>query len=233
MRALERMPTLSAIAMVLLFGGGQQPVWADADISTVANPVNPGNIQMDRSCSVMIRKPAGKMAADTADQTVPVPAGQIALIPAEKIAMVPETYSGTPRFNISDKAIYDKMVNEVARKYGLESALLHAVISVESRYSPKAVSKKGAAGLMQLMPEIARRYGVADPLDPVQNLRGGARYLRYLLKKYNNDRNLALAAYNAGERAIAKYGNRIPPYPETTNYVPRVMGYYRKYQIKG
>jgi soluble lytic murein transglycosylase-like protein len=125
------------------------------------------------------------------------------------------------------------MVNKIARTYGLESALLHAVISVESRYSPNAVSKAGAIGLMQLMPDTAKRYGVVDPLDPLQNLRGGARYLRYLLKKYNNDRNLALAAYNAGEASVAKYGNQIPPYPETTNYVPRVMGYYRKYLVKG
>jgi soluble lytic murein transglycosylase-like protein len=86
---------------------------------------------------------------------------------------------------------------------------------------------------MQLMPKTAKRYGVVDPLDPLQNLRGGARYLRYLLKKYNNDRNLALAAYNAGEKSVAKYGNQIPPYPETTNYVPRVMGCYRKYLVEG
>jgi soluble lytic murein transglycosylase-like protein len=231
MNALERRPILLALVILLLYGDGQHPVQAEVDISTVADPVNSSNIQVDSSRS--IEEPAGQMAAATANQTDLIPAGQIALVSADKIAVVPETYSGRPTFNISDKAIYDKMVNEVARKYGLESALLHAVISVESRYSPKAVSKKGAAGLMQLMPEIAKRYGVADPLDPVQNLRGGARYLRYLLKKYNNDRNLALAAYNAGERSVAKYGNRIPPYPETTNYVPRVMGYYRKYQIKG
>ncbi|MFZ2162139.1 MAG: lytic transglycosylase domain-containing protein [Sideroxyarcus sp.] len=152
--------------------------------------------------------------------------------PVTQIAVVPEAYTGKPLSNIADKIIYDRMVDRIALTYGLESALLHAVISVESRYSPKAVSKAGAIGLMQLMPETARQYGVADPLDPLQNLRGGARYLRYLLKKYNNDRHLALAAYNAGEASVAKYGNKIPPYPETTSYVPRVMGYYRKYLVK-
>ncbi|HZW24350.1 MAG TPA: lytic transglycosylase domain-containing protein [Gallionella sp.] len=134
--------------------------------------------------------------------------------------------------SIASKAQYDKVVEEIARTYGLDSALLHAVISVESQYRPHAVSPKGAAGLMQLMPLTARHYGVANPLDPVQNLHGGAKYLSYLLKQFDNDVSLALAAYNAGETAVAKYGNRIPPYRETTKYVPRVLGFYRKYQAK-
>ena len=150
--------------------------------------------------------------------------------PKEQAVAASATDISTQALIVTNKIRYDRMVNEVANTYGLESALLHAVISVESRYSPKAVSKKGAAGLMQLMPVIARRYGVADPLDPVQNLHGGAKYLRDLMKKFNNDRSLALAAYNAGEGAVAKYGNRIPPYRETTNYVPRVLGFYRKYR---
>lgn len=133
---------------------------------------------------------------------------------------------------IASKARYDKVVEEVARTYGLESALLHAVISVESRYRSNAVSRKGAAGLMQLMPVITRQYGVVDPFDPVQNLHGGAKYLSYLMKAFNNDVRLALAAYNAGETAVAKYGNRIPPYRETANYVPKVLGFYRKYRAE-
>lgn len=135
-----------------------------------------------------------------------------------------------PPLTIARKALYDSVVEDVAKTYGLDGALLHAVISVESRYMAKAVSKKGAAGLMQLMPVITRQYGVADPFDPVQNLHGGAKYLSYLLKVYNNDVSLALAAYNSGETAVAKYGNRIPPYRETTKYVPKVMGFYRKYR---
>jgi soluble lytic murein transglycosylase-like protein len=187
-----------------------QPAWAEELISTAnARTVNLGTIQVVSDNPVMILKPAMQMT------------GAI------------EAYTGKPLYRIADKIIYDRMVNKVARTYGVESALLHAVISVESRYSPKAVSKAGALGLMQLMPKTAKRYGVTDPLDPLQNIRGGARYLRYLLKKYNNDTNLALAAYNAGEESVAKYGNQIPPYPETTNYVPRVMGYYQKYLIEG
>jgi soluble lytic murein transglycosylase-like protein len=137
-----------------------------------------------------------------------------------------------PPMTIARKAHYDSVVEDVAKTYGLDSALLHAVISVESRYRAKAVSRKGAAGLMQLMPVITRQYGVVDPFDPVQNLHGGARHLSYLLKVYNNDVSLALAAYNSGETAVAKYGNQIPPYRETTKYVPKVMGFYRKYQGK-
>ncbi len=210
MKALERIPILSAVTLIAISTLCMQPVRADV-LTSVAN-TGVANLSIIQTNS---------------DRTA------MNLKPAIQIVVVPEAYTGKPLYHIADKILYDRMVNRVARTYGLESALLHAVISVESRYSPKAVSKAGAIGLMQLMPETARRYGVADPLDPLQNLRGGARYLRYLLKKYNNDRNLALAAYNAGEASVAKYGNQIPPYPETTEYVPRVMGYYRKYLVKG
>jgi soluble lytic murein transglycosylase-like protein len=88
---------------------------------------------------------------------------------------------------------------------------------------------KGASGLMQLMPETARRYHVTDIWDPKQNLSGGARYLRDLLAMFNNNLGLALAAYNAGENAVIQHGNRIPPYPETRSYVPRVMQHYHLY----
>ncbi len=138
--------------------------------------------------------------------------------------------SASPPSAIAGKVRYDQMVDEVARAHGLEGALLHAVISVESHYNPKAVSHKGASGLMQLMPATARRYGVSDAFDPAQNLHGGAKYLRDLLTLFNRDVSLALAAYNAGEHAVIRHGNRIPPFRETMNYVPRVLGYYRQYQ---
>ena len=125
---------------------------------------------------------------------------------------------------------YALLVATVARENGLEPALLHAVVAVESGFNPKARSVKGAAGLMQLMPETARRYQVSDIWDPRQNLNGGARYLRDLLAMFNNNMSLALAAYNAGEKAVVDYGNRIPPYPETRNYVPQVMQHYHLYR---
>jgi soluble lytic murein transglycosylase-like protein len=128
------------------------------------------------------------------------------------------------------KAQYAAIIEEISRTYGLESALIHAVVSVESAYRVTAVSKKGAGGLMQLMPETAQRYGVTDRFDPVQNIRGGARYLSDLLKMFNGDMRLTLAAYNAGENNVIKYGNQIPPFQETRAYVPKVMELYRKYQ---
>jgi soluble lytic murein transglycosylase-like protein len=100
------------------------------------------------------------------------------------------------------------------------------VIGVESAYDARAVSKRGAAGLMQLMPPTAARFGVTDPFDPVQNIRGGTQYLQELLRRFGNDVELALAAYNAGEAAVERYGRKVPPYPETIAYVPRVLRAY-------
>lgn len=121
---------------------------------------------------------------------------------------------------------YTPLIEQVARQARLSADLLHAVILAESAYNPQARSPKGAMGLMQLMPDTASRYGVADAWDPAQNLAGGARYLRDLLDMFENNLRLALAAYNAGEGAVKKYGNRIPPYRETQDYVEKVVGYY-------
>jgi soluble lytic murein transglycosylase-like protein len=115
------------------------------------------------------------------------------------------------------------IVHEVAASEQISAQLLEAVIAVESAYNPLAVSPKGAQGLMQLMPATASRFGVADPFDPRQNVRAGARYLRELLGMFGGDLRLALAAYNAGEQAVIRAGHRIPPYAETQRYVPRVL----------
>lgn len=131
---------------------------------------------------------------------------------------------------MADKARYDRLVDRIARLYGLESALLHAVISVESSYVPTAVSSRGALGLMQLMPGTAKRYGVANALDPVQNLHGGAKYLRDLLVMFHSDLGLTLAAYNAGEFSVARNGNRVPPGGGTAEFVLRVQRFYHRYQ---
>ncbi|PWT75942.1 MAG: transglycosylase [Proteobacteria bacterium] len=125
---------------------------------------------------------------------------------------------------------YQAHILEAARVYQLEPALIHAVISAESGYNALARSPKGARGLMQLMPDTARRYGVSNPLDPQQNIYGGSAYLRDLLTLFGNDVKLALAAYNAGEGTVIEYGNRIPPYLETTQYVPKVLSYYKRYK---
>lgn len=125
---------------------------------------------------------------------------------------------------------YAPLVKKAAHEHSLDQALLQAMIAAESGYDPNAVSPKGAVGLMQLMPETARRYGVRNLYDPAENIQGGAKYLRDLLRKFNNDLSLTLAAYNAGEDAIIQYGHRIPPYRETLQYVPRVLTLYRQYQ---
>ncbi len=125
---------------------------------------------------------------------------------------------------------FKSVIKQAAQKHGLPHTLLHAVITAESSYDPNALSKAGAVGLMQLMPGTAKRYGVSNRRDPVANIRGGSHYLRDLLTQFDNNVVLALAAYNAGENAVIKYGNKIPPYKETRNYVNKVLKYYKKYK---
>lgn len=120
-------------------------------------------------------------------------------------------------------ALLSDLVDRVARVHRVEPELLHAVIAAESGYASRAVSSRGAQGLMQLMPATARDYGVTDPFDPLQNLDAGARHLRRLLDRFGQDTSLALAAYNAGPAAVARHHGRIPPYTETMAYVPRVL----------
>ena len=127
-----------------------------------------------------------------------------------------------------NRARYSDMIDNIARKSRLYPELLHAVVKAESAYDPNAVSRAGAIGLMQLMPQTASRFGVVNSRDPKSNLEGGARYLRELLTSYNNNIKLALAAYNAGEKAVEKYGNEIPPYPETQNYVKKVLRFFKQ-----
>jgi hypothetical protein len=117
---------------------------------------------------------------------------------------------------------YDDVIVEHARLNGIRPDLVRAVVQVESAYNPYAKSPKGAIGLMQLMPGTAKELGVINPFNPVENIRGGVAYLRRLLDRYDNNEQLALAAYNAGPNAVDRYGATIPPYRETQNYVSRV-----------
>jgi soluble lytic murein transglycosylase-like protein len=126
----------------------------------------------------------------------------------------------------ANRALYAPLIERIAREHQLRPELMHAVIRAESAYDPLAVSRAGAVGLMQLMPATAERFGVRDRTDPVQNLRGGAAYLRELIDMFNRNLQLALAGYNAGENAVMQYGNRVPPYPETEEYVRRVLQFY-------
>ena len=124
------------------------------------------------------------------------------------------------------RAVLAQMIERIANAHDLRPELIHAVIRAESAYQADAVSSKGAVGLMQLMPATAERYGVVDRSDPEQNVQGGVAYLRDLLELFESDLRLALAAYNAGENAVMRYGNAIPPYPETQNYVRKVIRFY-------
>ncbi len=129
----------------------------------------------------------------------------------------------------ADRTVYSHHVQSVAQALSLDPALIEAVIQAESAFDPHAVSHKGAVGLMQLMPATAARYGVSDRRDPIQNIIGGARYLRDLLDEFR-DIPLALAAYNAGENAVRRYGNSVPPYRETQTYVHRVQTFYQRFR---
>lgn len=142
----------------------------------------------------------------------------------------PATTAAAPARAVARPAHLSPLIGAAARHSQLDPALIEAVVRVESGFNAAARSPKGAQGLMQLMPATARRYGVDDPFDPAQNLIGGARYLRDLLDRFAT-LPLALAAYNAGEGAVERHGNAIPPYAETIAYVPKVLAHYQR--LKG
>jgi soluble lytic murein transglycosylase-like protein len=126
-------------------------------------------------------------------------------------------------------AEFEPIISSCSREFGVDSSLVKAVIHAESGYNPSAVSPKGAQGLMQLMPKTAQGLKVADSLNPSDNIRGGVRYLRFLLDTFKGNESLALAAYNSGLGSVAKYGG-IPPYQETQNYVAKVLSYRNNYR---
>jgi soluble lytic murein transglycosylase-like protein len=173
----------------------------------------------------------------------PPPAAQAELVfpPRAPVRAVPLSYEmprrAAPRRLEYEAAnggrlTYEAAIRAAAAATKVEAALIHAVISAESNYNPNARSASGAVGLMQLMPDTAKRYQVANRLDPVQNIEGGTRYLRDLMDLFKNDIRLVLAAYNAGEQTVIRAGNRIPPNPETSSYVPRVLEFYRRYRSR-
>jgi soluble lytic murein transglycosylase-like protein len=129
-------------------------------------------------------------------------------------------------FSGANKKRFTDLIEQAANRHQVDAKLVHAVIQTESAYNSTAQSPKGAVGLMQLMPDTARRFGVTDRNDPDQNVDGGTRYLKYLINLFNPNIDLAVAAYNAGENAVIRYNNSIPPYPETQNYVKQVLALY-------
>ena len=143
-------------------------------------------------------------------------------------AVAPEGNNSAP-FQAASAAELERAVTRAAQQHHLHPALLLAVMKAESSFNPLVVSKAGAVGLMQLVPETAMRHGVQNLYDTDENVAGGARHLRYLLDRFHGNTRLALAAYNAGERKVDRY-KQIPPYKETRHYVQKVLSYYRDYR---
>ncbi|WP_262964560.1 lytic transglycosylase domain-containing protein [Methylobacter psychrophilus] len=153
-----------------------------------------------------------------------------------KLIIKSKAVSYSPKNNIikaqnftgTNKKRFTDLIEQTAYRHQVDAKLLHAVIQTESAYNSSAQSPKGAVGLMQLMPETARRFGVIDRNNPDQNVDGGARYLKHLITLFNPNLDLAVAAYNAGENAVIRHKNSIPPYPETQNYVKQVLALYHR-----
>lgn len=201
----------SLYSVLILCLGSLLPAAASADIYSYTSEdgaVHFTNVPTDKRFRVVLRTPRDGSSSDS----------------------VAPSYGGRAPQSFRNYKTYGAIVDSAAESAQIDNALVHAVISAESGYNQNAVSPKGATGLMQLMPATARRYGVTNIYDPVQNIQAGARYLRDLLSMFNNDLRLAVAAYNAGENAVIRHGNRIPPYRETMNYVPKVMGYYSQFK---
>lgn len=150
----------------------------------------------------------------------------IALLPAAK-AVSPQVDVATEFEAVPPNEAYEEIVQEAAQRYDIDPALIRAVMQTESAFHPYAVSRAGAEGLMQLMPDLADEMGVSDSFDPRQNIMGGARYLKRLLDYHNGDLDLALASYNAGPGNVERYGG-VPPFRETRRYVKTVKALYAR-----
>lgn len=163
-----------------------------------------------------------------------VPGGVAEISAAEVVAIEPEEVFTSPPAPAPTTAPYSELIRGAAARYGVDAELIASVIAAESNFDPKAVSRRNARGLMQLLPETAKRLGVKNVFDPRENIEAGTRYLRDLLLRYQNNLALALAAYNAGPVRVRQYG-RIPPYRETITYVRRIQKEYsrRKSALQG
>jgi hypothetical protein len=214
----------------MLAGPARADIYAFVDGNGVRHL---SNVPNDPRYKLVMRTPAYRKDASQASSFAPTN-----LYSPGSAVLTPRVYAPTvgrvrpARVNEGNRQRFTPDINRIAAQHRLEPALLHAVISAESSYNPWAVSPKGAMGMMQLMPGTADRFGVGNPYDPIANMDGGARYLRWLLDQFNDTR-LAVAAYNAGEGAVQKYGNQIPPYRETQGYVVKVLDYYQQYRTGG
>ena len=151
-----------------------------------------------------------------------MPGGFVEISASDLVSIEPEdTFQALPEEPKAATAPYEQLIRAAAQKHGVDVKLITQVIAAESNFNPKAVSPKQALGLMQLLPQTAAQYAVADVFDPAQNIEGGVHYLKDLLEKYRGNLELALAAYNAGPDVVERYGG-VPPFAETRNYVKRI-----------
>jgi hypothetical protein len=171
----------------------------------------------------MVRRPGRKGAINWSETTTAeAPSRTLTEPTSMSVSAVGRSLDG---FTTGDASV-DSFIVSSGSRHGVDPVLLYAIMHQESTFKAKAISPKGARGLMQLMPGTAARYGVSNIFDPRQNIEGGARYMRFLLDLFNGDVSLALAGYNAGEGAVMKYGYRVPPYSETQEYVRRISRRY-------
>ncbi|MGH7273045.1 MAG: lytic transglycosylase domain-containing protein [Nitrospiria bacterium] len=147
----------------------------------------------------------------------------------KKLLFTEASLEKRPYLSPGKRSLILRTIEKTAEKFGVEAALIKAVVKVESDFNPMAISSAGAMGLMQLMPSTASRWSVGNPLDPTENVWGGVRHLSYLMDLFDGNLRLSLAAYHAGERLVQQYLD-IPPIPATQEYVQRVLKYYKKYQ---
>jgi Transglycosylase SLT domain len=161
----------------------------------------------------------GKYRLQMKGGTVEVLAGDVLSIEPE------ETFEPLPA-PLTPKTPFFDLIHDASQRYGVDADLIHCVIAVESNFNPKAISRKNARGLMQLLPQTAKNLGVHNIFDPHENIDAGTRYLKFLLDRYSHNVNLALAAYNAGPLKVDQHGRRVPPYPETTQYIQHVARIY-------
>jgi Transglycosylase SLT domain len=176
-------------------------------------------------CLILLSVP---LSASAEDKIIAVVTnGRVVFTNINDDTPVPVVNESVDRLADEMPAALRTLVDTISRNHGVDPALVRAVIKTESNFNRFAVSNKGALGLMQLIPDTGKRYGVRDFFDPQQNVDGGVRYLRFLLDKFNGNLDLSLAAYNAGENLVERLG-RVPPIPETTTYVRKVRTFYRQ-----
>lgn len=196
-----------------------RPINGFESILQSSEPVNFGNM-LRNNASLNVN---GKLLGSNSEVQSAI-AGVVNTNTTNSVAQAAAIMQGSPNISGSKTQLMN-MIDKVSDKYGVDSKLVKALIKQESGFNPNAKSKAGAMGLMQLMPATARGLGVNDPMNPVQNVEGGVKYLKSMLNKYNGNVILALAAYNAGPNAVDKYSG-VPPYKETQNYVRSILANY-------